>query len=148
MTTAGNAPAQLKPFVPKNLSATAEFCEEAFGNPPDAGFVEAPSTGAWLTTLTGQVSYASSTAMTFPVAVEVKADWSPAASLNNAFNCTTNPPAGVYVETISGACYALVGIHFSSKMLPNWLWATFEPQNTDTNPNRCNPKLYNSCNDP
>ena len=52
------------------------------------------------------------------------------------------------METIGGKCYALAGIHISSKLYPNWLWATFEPQNTTTNPNRCNPKLYARCNDP
>jgi hypothetical protein len=149
MTTASNSPPALKPFVPKNLAPNARFCEEVFVDPSEAAFVKAPAPGATLTNLTAQVAYAKSTAITFPVsAVEIKADWLPAASVNNAFNCTTNPPAGVYVETISGTCYALVGIHVSSKLLPNWLWATFEPQNTVTNPNRCNPALYNSCNDP
>lgn len=57
--------------------------------------------------------------------------------MNNAFNCTTNLTAGVYVETLSGTCRALLGIHISSKLLSNWLWATFELQNTVTNPNRC-----------
>jgi hypothetical protein len=30
----------------------------------------------------------------------------------------------------------------------NWLWATFEPNNNVTNPNRCDPKLYGACLDP
>lgn len=150
MVTAGNAPASLKPFVPKNLSATAQFCEEVYVDPSEASYVRAPASGATLANLAGQVAYAGSAgAIKFPTsAVEIKADWLPAASVNNAFDCGSNAPAGVYVETIGGACYALVGIHISSKLLPNWLWATFEPQNTVTNPNRCNPDLYNSCNDP
>lgn len=149
MTTTANAPAALKPFVPNNLAANAQFCEEVFADPTEAAFVKAPTAGATLTNLTGQVAYAKSGAITFPTsAIEIKADWLPASSLKTPFNCTTNPPEGVYVESISGACYALVGIHVSSKLLPNWLWATFEPQNTETNPNRCNPNLYNSCNDP
>ncbi len=149
MTTKANAPSSLKPFVPTNLSANAQFCEEVFADPSEASFVKAPASGATLTNLAAQVSYAKSAAITFPTpAIEVKADWLPATSLNNAFNCTTNQPTGVYVETIDGGCYALVGIHVSSKLLPNWLWATFEPQNTVTNPNRCNSDLYNSCNDP
>jgi hypothetical protein len=148
MTTTANAPPQLLPFVPKNLSSDAKFCEEVFADPSEASFVKAPASGASLTTLTGQVAYAASNPIAFPnPAVEIKADWLPASSVGNAFNCTT-PPDGVYTETISGACYALVGIHVSSKLLPNWLWSTFEPQNTITNPNRCNPSLYNSCNDP
>ncbi len=149
MTTELNAPEELSPFVPKNLAPMAQFCEEVFVNPSEAAFVEAPTADATLTNLTAQVAYASSEAIAFPVpAVEVKASWLPATSLESPFDCTTNPPAGVYVEMISGTCYALVGIHISSKLLPNWLWATFEPQNTDTNPNRCNSDLYNSCNDP
>jgi hypothetical protein len=149
MTTTANAPPQLMPFVPKNLAAGATFCEEVFVDPSEAAFVRAPASGATLTNLTAQVAYAGSQAITFPTqAVEIKADWLPAASVNNAFNCTNNPPDGVYVATIDGTCYALVGMHISSKLLPNWLWATFEPQNSVTNPNRCNPNLYNSCNDP
>ncbi len=149
MTTTANAPAELRPFVPKNLTANAKFCEEVFVNEPEAAFVREPYRGSTLTNLTSQVSYASKGAIAFPTpSVEIKADWLPATSLNSAFNCTTNPPDGVYVETISGTCYALVGIHVSSKLLQNWLWATFEPQNTVTNPNRCNPDLYSACNDP
>lgn len=149
MVTNANAPANLKPFVPKNLSANAEFCEEVMVEASEAAFVKAPAVGATLTNLAGQVAYAKTTAIAFPTSsVEIKADWLPAASVNNSFNCTTSRPSGVYVETISGTCYALVGIHVSSKLMPNWLWATFEPQNAETNPNRCNPSLYNACNDP
>ena len=73
---------------------------------------------------------------------------SPSLNAASAFNCTDKKPAGVYTQTIDGVCYAMVGIHISSKLFPNWLWATFEPQSALTNPNRCNPKLYSSCNDP
>jgi hypothetical protein len=140
----------LSTFVPANLAAKPTFCEEVFVNPAEAAFVTAPAPGNTLTTLTGQVAYASGhNPITFPTAaVEVKADWLPATSITPSFNCTTNPPPGVYVETINGACYALVGVHISSKLAPNWLWATFEPQSKVTNPNRCNPKLYSNCNDP
>ncbi len=151
MTNTDTKISELKPFVPKNLAPGAKFCEEVFVNSAEAAFVQAPAPGATLTTLTAQVSYAGATSggIQFPTpAVEIKADWLPAAAVNNAFDCTTNPPAGVYVETIAGTCYALVGIHVSSKLLPSWLWATFEPQNSITNPNRCNPDLYNACNDP
>jgi hypothetical protein len=149
MTTTSNAPKELLPFVPKNLSSGARFCEEVFADPNEARFVKAPAAGAALTNLSGQVAYAAGAGnIAFPTpSVEIKADWLPAGSVGNAFNCTT-PPDGLYVENVSGECYALVGIHISSKLLPNWLWATFEPQNTMTNPNRCNPDLYNSCNDP
>jgi hypothetical protein len=141
--------APLSNYVPANLAANPTFCEEVFVNPTEAAFVTAPAPGFKLTTLTGQVAYgAAHNPITFPTpAVEVKADWLPATSLAPSFNCTTNPPPGVYVETINGACYALAAVHISSKLSPNWLWATFEPQSKVTNPNRCNPKLYSDCND-
>jgi hypothetical protein len=147
-TKTGSSP--LNPFVPANLAANPTFCEEVFVNPSEAAFVTAPAPGFKLTTLTGQVAYgAKHNPITFPTpAVEVKADWLPAASINPSFNCTTNPPPGVYTETINGACYALAGVHISSKLAPNWLWATFEPQSKVTNPNRCNPNLYSPCIDP
>lgn len=149
MTTKAQGP-PLSNFVPGNLAGSPTFCEEVFVNPSEAAFVTKPAPGNTLTTLTGQVAYGSThNPITFPTAaVEVKADWLPASSVTPSFNCTTNPPPGVYVETINGACYALAGIHISSKLAPNWLWATFEPQSHVTNPNRCNPKLYSVCNDP
>jgi hypothetical protein len=150
--TTPQLPADMLPFVPANLAKNPRFCEEVFVDPSEASFVTAPSSGNSLTTLTAQVAYTASApggAITFPTpGVEIKADWLPADSITPSFNCTDNAPAGVYTEVIEGKCYALVGMHFTSKLLPNWLWATFEPQNTMTNPNRCNPGLYNSCNDP
>lgn len=149
MLTTANAPAALQPFVPANLAARPTFCEEVFTNAPEIAYIQAPAQGHTLLTLAGQAAYvASGQEIQFPKeAVEIKADWLPAASLATPFDCT-NPPAGLYTERIGGSCYALVGVHISSKLYPNWLWATFEPQNTDTNPNRCNPALYNECNDP
>jgi len=132
---------------PSNVVSTAQFCEEVYVNPDEAAFVRQNG----LQTLTGQQKYGSShgNAITFPwTAVEIKADWVPTSSFSNpTFNCpdTTN---SLYTETINGTCYALVGIHISSKVLPNWLWATFEPASTITNPNRCDPNLYDSCFDP
>lgn len=131
-------------------------------DPSEASFVKAPASGQTLSTLVGQVNYSNSLQgqpIQFPTsAVEIKADWLPNTSLQlvngqPAFDCNQNPPQGVYVENITDAkgkvtCMALVGIHVSSKLLTDWLWATFEPQNTVTNPNRCNPNLYNSCIDP
>jgi hypothetical protein len=149
MTTAATASPAMKPFVPKNLGSSPQFCEEVFTDPQETAFVKAPVAGATLTNLQSQVAFAGATGVSFPTpSLEVKADWLPAASVNNAFDCAAKRPEGVYVETIDNACYALVGIHISSKLLPNWLWATFEPQNSVTNPNRCNPDLYNACNDP
>jgi len=132
---------------PSNVVPTAQFCEEVYVNPSESSFV----TSNGLTTLTGQQTYGSSrsNAITFPwTAIEVKADWVPTASFANpTFSCpdTTNT---LYTETINGTCYALVGLHISSKVLPDWLWATFEPASAVTNPNRCDPKLYDTCFDP
>lgn len=132
---------------PSNVTPSAQFCEEVYVNPDEVAFVKENG----LLTLTGQQTYASSrsNAITFPwTAVEIKADWVPTSSFANpTFNCpdTTNT---LYTETINGTCYALVGLHISSKVLPDWLWATFEPASTVTNPNRCDPKLYDTCFDP
>jgi hypothetical protein len=148
VTKSGAGP--LAPFVPANLSTSPTFCEEVSVDSAEAAFVTAPAIGQSLETLPQQNGYVQTGAtIQFPVAaVEIKADWLPASSLSpGSFDCTT-PSAGLHVETIGGICYALVGLHVSSKLLANWLWATFEPQNTVTNPNRCNPKLYSSCNDP
>jgi hypothetical protein len=143
MTTSG-------PFAPKNLSAKPVFCEEVHVDPSESSFVTQPAAGQKLTTVTTQAAYAATAngIIDFPVpSIEIKADWIPASSLAKPFDCANNKPAGVYVETIDSTCYALVSLHISSKLLPKWLWATFEPQNKDTNPNRCNPNLYASCND-
>lgn len=41
------------------------------------------------------------------------------------------------VETVNSTCYALGGIHLISKLVDKWMWATFEPQNSTTNAQRC-----------
>ena len=131
---------------PSNVLPSATFCEEVFVNDPEKAFVTTNS----LITLTGQKAYGSTQggAITFPWdAVEIKADWVPASSYSNPFPCP-DTTGQLYTETINGTCYALVGIHISSKVLPNWLWATFEPNSSVTNPNRCDPKLYDTCFDP
>ncbi len=133
--------------APSNVTSTATFCEEVFANPAEAAFVNAKG----LTTLTGQQTYgnANGGAITFPWStVEVKDEWVPVSSFNNpTFSCP-DPTNSLYTETINGTCYALVGLHISSKVLPNWLWATFEPNSNVTNPNRCDPTLYDTCFDP
>jgi hypothetical protein len=70
--------------------------------------------------------------------VEIKADWI-------QLSTCSNPPQGIHVEKIGSTCYALAGMHLISKLLNNWLWATFEPQNSSTNPFRCQ---VLGCNDP
>ena len=146
MTTAATADPSLKKFVPGNLSAQPKFCEEVTINPAEKAYAQ--SSG--LLTTTGQGTYLQSgkTIDFTSTAIEVKADWVPAASFQGVTMDCSKPDPAVYQEVIEGTCYALVGIHISSKLFPNWLWATFEPQYPATNPNRCLPDLYNACNDP
>jgi hypothetical protein len=141
---------------PSNLTRNATYCEEVFVSPAEASFVKRN-----LTTLAGQQAYgnARNGTINFPGtetndprldlnSLEVKVDWVPAASYKHpAFACP-DPANTLYTETINGTCYALAGIHISSKVMPNWLWATFEPNSNVTNPNRCDPKLYGACFDP
>lgn len=149
MTSSANAPPSLVPFVPQNLAADPKFCEEVFASAAEVAYIEEPAAGHSLLTLTQQAAYVAAVQkIDFPTeAVEIKADWLPANALSSpAFDCG-NPTPDLYTEVIDGNCYALVGMHISSKLYPNWLWATFEPQFTATNPNRCKPDLYSSCSD-
>lgn len=73
-----------------------------------------------------------------PPAVEIKADWIQLSSIG--LSCANLPPGftkSIHVEMVNGNCFALAGMHLISKLLNQWIWATFEPQNTTTNPNRC-----------
>lgn len=112
------------------------ICEEVRINPASQAYV----TSAGLTTRSGQAKQAASgRPFVFPApSVEIKADWIQLASCSN-------PPQGVRVENVGGTCYALAGMHLSSKLLDKWLWATFEAQNLTTNPQRC---VVLGCNDP
>jgi hypothetical protein len=79
-------------------------------------------------------------------AVEIKADWILLSSIG--LDCDKLDPGftnSIHVETINGNCYALAGMHLISKLLDQWIWATFEPQNSITNPNRC---MVLGCTDP
>jgi hypothetical protein len=139
---------------PSNLARNATFCEEVQVSPPEADFLK---TGG-LTTLVGQQTYGSTRGMAinFPGtgmneirrdldSVEVKLDWAPATSFSNPTFACPDPTDHLYTETINGTCYALVGIHITSKSMIRWFWATFEPSSDITNPNRCDPKLYGAC---
>lgn len=129
---------------PQNVIAQV-ICEEARLNPEAAVFV----TGNGYQIRAGQIAAAqNNTDIEFPAAaIEVKVDWIPASdfSQTTTFNCT-NPPKDLHVEMIDGTCYVLAGMHISSKLLKNWLWATFEPQSMLTNPLRC--ITFGNCNDP
>jgi len=119
---------------PSNVIPNATICEEVHLNREAANFV----TGKGYQIRLGQEAAAQKgTDIQFPwSAIEIKVDWIPATDFATPFTCS-NPPAGVHVETFDGTCYAMAGIHISSKLLENWLWATFEPQSMLTNPLRC-----------
>jgi hypothetical protein len=140
---------------PSNLTRNAMYCEEVFVNPVEAAFVKRE-----LPTLVSQLAYGNehNGTINFPGtetndtrfdldSLEVKVDWVPATSFNPTFACP-DPTNSLYTETINGTCYALAAIHITSKVMPKWIWATFEPNSNITNPNRCDAKLYNTCLDP
>lgn len=119
------------------------ICEEVHLNSDAAGFV---TSNTYQIRSGQQAAAQKGTNIQFPwSAVEVKVDWIPASDFQNPFTCT-NPPDGVHVEMIDGVCYAMAGVHISSKLLENWLWATFEPQSMLTNPLRC--ITFGNCVDP
>jgi hypothetical protein len=128
---------------PSNVVPNATVCEEVRLNPSARTFVQTKG----YQVRSGQIKAAQAgTNIQFPTAgIEVKVDWIPATDFATPFTCA-NPPQGVHVETIDGACYAMAGMHLISKIAPNWIWATFEPQSLETNPNRC--ITFGQCNDP
>lgn len=112
------------------------ICEEVREN----GFTEDYIAGTDLWNRTGQSEAAANRRdIQFPrPAVEIKADWILLSSIG--LTCGSLPPGftnTIHVETIHGNCFALAGFHLMSKLLDKWIWATFEPQNPTTNPNRC-----------
>jgi hypothetical protein len=141
---------------PSNLAQNAVYCEEVFVSPVEGAFVKRN-----LTTLVAQQTYGNprNGTINFPGtgtndprldldSLEVKVDWVPASSYSNPTFACPDPSNNLYTETIDGTCYALAAIHITSKVMPKWLWATFEPNSSITNPNRCDPKLYGACFDP
>jgi hypothetical protein len=128
---------------PPNVIKNAIICEEARLNPDAATFVTSNN----YQVRSGQTAAAQKgTDIEFPKpAIEVKVDWIPGTDFKPPFTCS-NPPKGVHVEEIEGTCYALAGMHISSKLTKNWIWATFEPQSMLTNPLRC--ITFGNCNDP
>jgi hypothetical protein len=119
-----------------NTWSKRTICEEARLNSDAQQYISSQG----LTTRPGQVAFINAgKTFAFPApAVELKADWIQLTSCNNL-------PQGVHVEKVDNVCYALGGIHLISKLIDKWIWATFEPQNTSTNPQRC--KVL-GCNDP
>lgn len=138
----GNHPAY--PHGPKRT-----ICEEVRLNPEAASYI----TSNGLQTHAGQGSFVQKNGpLDFPVsAVELKADWIQLASMDPCDHPPQNPTVHVEKATDSTKnppvthCYALAGIHINSKLAPNWIWATWEPQDDTVNPMRC---YELGCNDP
>jgi len=127
---------------PPNVTKTT-ICEEVYLNPYARQFV---IHGGYEFRPGQTKAAAAGSTITFPTpAIEVKVDWIPGTDFTPPFTCE-NPPKGVHVERIGGTCYAMAGMHIASKLAPHWIWATFEPQNLQTNPNRC--ITFIPCNDP
>jgi hypothetical protein len=127
----------------KTKPSFGDFCEEVHLDPTAEAYIVQHG---YQFRAGQQQAVTSSATIQFPTtAVEVKADWFPVGDFSPAqFSCS-NPTPGLHTEMIAGGCYALVGMHISSKLLPDWLWATFEPQNKNTNPQRCSTKLFGPC---
>jgi hypothetical protein len=126
------SPAQAPPDNQKKLM----ICEEVRLNGSQQDYI----TGTAMWNRNGQKKIAASHEnIQFPQpSIEVKADWIQLSSIG--FDCANLPKGltqSVHVETISGNCFAMVGIHLISKLLGQWIWASFEPQNLTTNPFRC-----------
>ena len=133
--------------VPPQFGPNGSICEEVHINPDTASFIT--KQGNRFQLRGGQAAAATNGVdIQLPTtSIEVKVDWIPSTAFKAQYQFTcSKPPIGVYVEEINNVCYALAGMHIESKLLKNWLWATFEPQNSITNPSRC--KVYtNNCRD-
>lgn len=133
-------------YKPTNVESGAVLCEEVRLNPIAEKYIK----GQGYQVRTGQekAAQAGTTIQFTDGAIEVKVEWIPANDFTSPpFSCPTT--TGLHVETIDGQCYAMIGMHINlkSKLLPQtWLWATFEPNNPNTNPQRC--QLYGPCVDP
>lgn len=109
--------------------------KESLRNRPAFDFI----VGNGLTTRRGLAAYFGKP-MDFPVdSIEVKAEWLPVSELK-AWNGVTPDEASslYYINTakIGGETVpvALVALHITTKLVPNWTWATFEHWK---NPGRC-----------
>jgi hypothetical protein len=127
-----------KAKVPPKGQEGLIICEEVRVN----GAAEDYIAGANLWNRGGQAEAAANgDEIQFPrSAVEVKVDWTLLDSIPGV-DCNNLPPEfalhPVHIETVHGHCFAMTGMHVMSKLIDKWIWATFEPQNSITNPNRC-----------
>jgi len=138
-----------KPPPPSGICTSADnclfICEEVRENGATEDYIA--GTGFW-----DRANQAAAAGNRFDIqfprpAVEIKADWIQVSSIgNHNFNCDNIAQTGlIHVETVDGSCFALAGMHLISKLIDKWIWATFEPQNSVTNPFRCQ---VLGCNDP
>jgi hypothetical protein len=112
------------------------ICEEVRENGATEDYIA--GNGFWNRNGQTQAALAGDTIQFPPPAIEIKADWIQLTSIG--LKCDDLPLGftdSIHVETINGNCFALAGMHMISKLLDKWIWATFEPQNLTTNPNRC-----------
>ena len=140
---AANAPPSNN--TPPNGNNPLTICEEVRENGATEDYIA--GTGLW-----DRANQAAAAGQDFDIqfsrpSVEIKADWIQVSTIgNHNYTCDNIGQTGlVHVETVNGNCFALVGMHLISKLLDKWIWATFEPQNTVTNPFRCQ---ILGCNDP
>lgn len=143
---------ELTAVVPGLLGGADQNCNKSGTPPPNQpnlticeevrlnGSTEDYIAGTNIWNRAGQAQLAAAGAnIQFPApSVEIKADWIQLSSIG--YTCSHLPASltrSIHVETIQGDCYALAGMHLISKLTQNWIWATFEAQNSITNPNRC-----------
>ncbi|MGN6570132.1 MAG: hypothetical protein ACTHLO_01810, partial [Pseudolabrys sp.] len=109
--------------------------KESLRNRPAFDFIVANG----LTTQRGLAAFFGKT-MDFPIdTIEVKAEWLPVSELKAWNGVTAEEAAAIYYinkavlggETVP---VALVALHITTKLVPNWTWATFEHWK---NPGRC-----------
>jgi hypothetical protein len=123
--------------APPNDTNPLYICEEVRENGATEDYIA--GTGFW-----DRANQAAAAGNGFDIqfprpAVEIKADWIQVSSIgNHTFNWDNIAQSGlIHVETVDGSCFALAGMHLISKLIDKWIWATFEPQNSVTNPFRC-----------
>ena len=114
--------------TPPSIDPKRVICEEVRINGALSDYLSGVS--FWNRAGQAAAAKAGANVQTPPPSVEIKADWVELKSCNDL-------PQGVHVEKIGGKCLALAGMHLISKLTTNWIWATFEPQNSFTNPERC-----------
>lgn len=143
--TAALSPTQCNPMAVKvpNVLPGAVICEEVYINPTTQSEIAGPGynirTAQMKAAATGtKISFTSPS-------IEIKVDWLPASDFKTAPFACDGSTTNFYTEQVGGTCYALVAMHILSKLLPNWLWTTFEPQSAITNPFRC--YIYGPCRD-